>query len=227
MVERTLVLIKPDAIRQRFHNLIINRILGRCFELVVAKRINASAGLIEDHYKFVFAKSPALRHSVLEYLTSGSIIALVLEGENIIANTRVLIGPLGGEERGTIRGDFPSDRLYSLVHGSDSEVAARYEISVWFPELAQKEGVKSMKKYDELKPAEQHFVVAVACQLNDRKLHAQAEAQRCLSALAGRESLEDTASGYVVEFGHRQVCLPDFLHADSALSRFRAIGINI
>ncbi|MEK7090783.1 MAG: nucleoside-diphosphate kinase [Patescibacteria group bacterium] len=227
MVERTLVLIKPDAIRQKFHNLIINRILGCCFELVVAKRISASAGLIEDHYKFVFAKSPALRHSVLKYLTSGPIIALVLEGENIIANTRVFIGPLGGEERGTIRGDFPSDRLHSLVHGSDSELAAEYEISVWFPELAQKEGVRPMKKYGELKSAEQHFVVATACQLNGRKLHAQAEAQKCLSALVGVDKLEDAASGHVVEFGNRQICLPDFLHVDSALSRFRAIGINI
>ena len=84
-----------------------------------------------------------------------------------------------------------------------------------------------MTSFGDLKPAEKHFVEAVASKLNGFDLHAQAAAQRCLSALAGKESAEDTASGHVVELGKRKIGLPDFLHTDTALKHFREIGINI
>ena len=84
-----------------------------------------------------------------------------------------------------------------------------------------------MKSFGDLKPAEKHFVEAVASKLNGFDLHAQAAAQRCLSALVGKESAEDTASGHVVRLGKRTICLPDFLHVDTALKRFHEVGINI
>ena len=84
-----------------------------------------------------------------------------------------------------------------------------------------------MKDFYDLKPSERHFVEAMACKLHGHDHHALASAQSCLRAMTGVESMEDTASGYVVEHNGQKVCLPDFLHIDTALKRFREIGINI
>ena len=231
MIERTLVLIKPDTFRYGCVAQVLARFLGSGFEIIAAKKIYADAKLIEAHYQKKFSESPEFRDEVIKYLTSGPITALVLQRGNVIAQARELIGPLGGGAKGTIRGDFPSDKLHSLVHGSDSPEAAEYEIMVWFPELdlgnSQPKEEKRMKSFSDLQTAERHFVEAIATKLNGHDLHAQASAQRCLSALVGRETAEDTASGHVVEFGKRKICLPDFLHITSALKRFHEIGINI
>lgn len=232
MATKTLVLIKPDAFANKCANEILKRFLDAGLELRAAKKIRVDAELVARHYQDRFAKSPEFKDSVTEYLMSGPVLVLVLEHENAVELARIIIGPLGGGRKGTIRGDFSSDLLHSLVHGSDSAKAAEYEIRVWFPkwdvaEYPEGEKEVRMKSFSDLKPAEKHFVEAVVTKMNGHDLHAQASAQRCLSALIGKESAEDTASGHVVEFGRRKVCLPDFLHVETALKRFREIGINI
>ena len=84
--------------------------------------------------------------SLIEYITSGPVVAMVLEGENVIAGTRHIMGKTNPDEAdvGTIRGDFAQVKEYNIVHGSDSPESAKREIEIYFNENELCENYKTM-----------------------------------------------------------------------------------
>jgi nucleoside-diphosphate kinase len=131
-VERTLILIKPDAVERSLAGEILGRIEGRGFRVVGGKLVRVSEQLGREHYA-EHAEQPFFGE-LLEFITSASTWALVVEGEGAIATMRTTIGATNPAEAapGTIRGDLASAMPNNLVHGSDSPESARREISLWF-----------------------------------------------------------------------------------------------
>jgi nucleoside-diphosphate kinase len=133
-VERTLVLIKPDAVRRG----LVGEILGR-FErkgLAVAEMVlrDMDADLADEHYAEHVTKAfyPPLK----DFMTGGRLVALILEGDGAIDVVRALVGATDGRKAaaGTIRGDLSLSNRENLVHASDSPESAKREIALWFPE---------------------------------------------------------------------------------------------
>ena len=132
MAERTLVLIKPDAMRRRLAGEIVSRLERRGFELRAAKLVDVDAELAERHYA-EHAEKPFFGELV-EFITSGATLALVVEGESAVSVVRSTIGATNPANAapGTIRGDLALAMPDNLVHGSDSPESAEREIALWF-----------------------------------------------------------------------------------------------
>ena len=137
MAERTLVLIKPDAMARKLAGEILARFERRGLRVVGAKLVQVDRGLAERHYA-EHAEKPFFGELV-EFITSAPTLALVLEGESAIAVVRTSMGATNpvGAAPGTIRGDLALAMPDNLVHGSDSRESAEREIGLWFsaPEL--------------------------------------------------------------------------------------------
>jgi nucleoside-diphosphate kinase len=131
-MEQTLVLIKPDGIRRRLVGEIIRRFENRTLEIKALKLVNPSRELMERHYE-VHRGKPFFE-GVVDYMSAGSVLAVVLAGDDAIAIVRRMMGALKPleAEPGTIRGDFTLSIQENLVHGSDSVESAVREIAVWF-----------------------------------------------------------------------------------------------
>jgi nucleoside-diphosphate kinase len=131
-VERTLVLVKPDAMRRALAGEIVARLERRGLELREAKLVTVDRTLAEEHYA-EHAEKPFFGELV-EFITSGPTLALVLEGEGAIQVVRTTMGATNPAEAapGTIRGDFALSMPDNLVHGSDSSESAEREIALWF-----------------------------------------------------------------------------------------------
>lgn len=129
------MLIKPDAVRRKLVGEIISRIERRNFNIVAMKMLTPSRKLAENHYKI--HKGKDFFEPTVEFLCSGPLVAMVVEGENSIQIIRKMIGSTDpcDSAPGTIRGDFTISGRENLIHGSDSHQSADYEISLWFPEL--------------------------------------------------------------------------------------------
>lgn len=136
MSERTLVLIKPDAVRRGLIGEILGRIERRGFRIVAMDHRVIDASLSDAHYAEHVDKPfyPGLK----EFITGGPLVALVLEGDSAIDVVRTMIGTTDGRKAapGTIRGDFALSTSENLVHASDSAASAKREIDLWFPGLA-------------------------------------------------------------------------------------------
>ena len=132
MAERTLVLIKPDAIKRRLAGEILARFERRGLELRAAKLVRVDRGLAEEHYN-EHSEKPFFGELV-EFITSGPTLALVLEGDGAIAVVRTTMGATNptNADPGTIRGDLALAMPDNLVHGSDSPESAEREIALWF-----------------------------------------------------------------------------------------------
>jgi nucleoside-diphosphate kinase len=130
--ERTLVLIKPDAMRRGLAGEIMRRFEARGLELRDAKLLTVARPLAEDHYA-EHAEKP-FYGELVEFITSGPTLALVLEGEGAIATVRTTMGATNPADAGpgTIRGDLALSMPDNLVHGSDSPESAKREIKLWF-----------------------------------------------------------------------------------------------
>jgi nucleoside-diphosphate kinase len=130
--ERTLVLIKPDAMRRGLAGEILRRFEARGLELREAKLLTVERALAEEHYA-EHAEKP-FYGELVEFITSGPTLALVLEGEGAIATVRTTIGATNPADAGpgTIRGDLALSMPDNLVHGSDSQESAAREIKLWF-----------------------------------------------------------------------------------------------
>jgi nucleoside-diphosphate kinase len=132
VTERTLVLVKPDGVQR----LLVGRILGRYEErglrLVGLKLMTVSRELAERHYAVHSAKP--FFAGLVDFITSGPLVAAVLEGPAAIAVVRAMNGATRPHEAapGTIRGDFALETAQNLVHASDSEATAESEIALWF-----------------------------------------------------------------------------------------------
>jgi nucleoside-diphosphate kinase len=133
--ERSLVLLKPDAVRRGLLGEILSRFerKGLAVEALVLRRMDAE--LADQHYADHVEKPfyPPLK----EFMTSGPLAALVLSGDDVIEVVRAMIGATDGRKAaaGTIRGDFSLSNRENLVHASDSPESAKRELGLWFPEL--------------------------------------------------------------------------------------------
>jgi nucleoside-diphosphate kinase len=131
-VERTLILIKPDAVERALAGKILARIERRGFRVVAGKLLRVGRELGEEHYNEHRAKP--FFGELVEFITSAPTWALVVEGEGAIATLRKTIGATdpANAEPGTIRGDLATSMPNNLVHGSDSPESAQREIALWF-----------------------------------------------------------------------------------------------
>jgi nucleoside-diphosphate kinase len=131
-VERSLILIKPDAVERRLAGEILARIERRGFTLRAGKLIHVDRKLGETHY--AEHREKPFFGELVEFITSGPTWALVVAGEGAIATMRATIGATdpANAAPGTIRGDLASSMPDNLVHGSDSPESAAREIALWF-----------------------------------------------------------------------------------------------
>ncbi|GAD87176.1 nucleoside-diphosphate kinase [Nocardia asteroides] len=136
MTEQTLVLIKPDGVSRGLVGEVLARIERKGLIIKALELKNVSVALAEEHYA-EHAERPFFG-SLIEFITSGPVVAAVLEGPRAIAAFRQLAGgtdPVEKATPGTIRGDFGLETQFNLVHGSDSPESAKREITLWFPEF--------------------------------------------------------------------------------------------
>jgi nucleoside-diphosphate kinase len=131
-VERTLILIKPDAVERSLAGEILARIERRGFRVVGGKLLRVDERLGSEHYA-EHAEKPFFGE-LLEFITSAPTWALVVEGEGAVATMRTTIGATDPAQAapGTIRGDFATAMPNNLIHGSDSPESAQREIALWF-----------------------------------------------------------------------------------------------
>ena len=132
MAERTLVLIKPDAMQRKLAGEIVGRFESRGLTIVGAKLVQVDRALAERHYA-EHADKPFF-DELVEFITSASTLALVLEGESAISVVRTTMGATNpvNSAPGTIRGDLALAMPDNLVHGSDAFESAEREIALWF-----------------------------------------------------------------------------------------------
>lgn len=136
VTERTLVLIKPDGVRRGLVGEVVSRIERKGLRLVALELKTVSEELARAHYAEHEGKS--FFGALLEFITSGPVVAAVLEGPRAISAFRQIAGgtdPVEKAATGSIRGDFALETQENLVHGSDSAESAVREIGLWFPAL--------------------------------------------------------------------------------------------
>jgi nucleoside-diphosphate kinase len=133
--ERTLILIKPDAFERALTGEMIARFERKGMRITALKLMRADEDLAKVHYE-EHTEKPFFGELV-EFITRGDLVAMVLEGPNAVNAARQVIGatdPLEADA-GSIRGEFGTEVTFNLVHGSDSGESAEREIGIWFPEL--------------------------------------------------------------------------------------------
>jgi nucleoside-diphosphate kinase len=135
MSQRTLVLLKPDTVRRGLVGEVLRRFEAKGLRIVAMDLRTIDGELADQHYAEHVEKAfyPPLR----DFVTSGPLVAMVLEGDEAIEVIRALNGATDGRKAapGTIRGDFSLSNRENLVHGSDSPESAEREIKIWFPDL--------------------------------------------------------------------------------------------
>jgi nucleoside-diphosphate kinase len=131
-VERTFIMIKPDGVQRGLIGEVISRFERKGFTLVGMKFLAVSRELAEKHYA-VHKERPFFA-GLVEFIISSPVVAMVWEGENVIAAARTLIGATKPTDAqpGTIRGDFGIEVGRNLIHGSDAPETAQQEIALWF-----------------------------------------------------------------------------------------------
>jgi len=134
-MERTLILVKPDAFARNLTGEIIARFERKGLKIAALRHLTVTRELAERHYA-EHSERPFFGELV-EFITSGPIVAMVLEGTDAVKAARQVIGATNPLEAatGSIRGDFAIEVGQNLVHGSDSDESAEREIGIWFPEL--------------------------------------------------------------------------------------------
>lgn len=134
-MQRTFAMLKPDAVERGLVGEIITRFEHRGFRILGLRLLTPNLELAEKHY--AVHKGKEFYERLVNYITSGPVVALVLEAENAITLVRQMMGNVKPEQAmpGTIRGDLTTDMTRNLIHGADSPEAAEYEISLWFPEM--------------------------------------------------------------------------------------------
>ena len=136
MIQKSLIILKPDAVRRKLSGKIINRFEQNNLKILALEMLQIPKKLAEKHY--AEHKGKDFYDNLITFITSGSSIALILEGENAIADIRELVGATNPKEakEGTIRGDFKENPVKSvtenMVHASDSPDSAKREITLFF-----------------------------------------------------------------------------------------------
>jgi nucleoside-diphosphate kinase len=130
--ERSLILLKPDTVTKKHCGTVIDRFEKAGFRIAGAKMMHLSQEILADHYSHV-ADKPFFPN-IVEFMQSSPVIALVLEGDDAIAEIRGMLGPTNSQEAeaGTIRGDFGTDMMVNVCHASDSVENAEIEVNRFF-----------------------------------------------------------------------------------------------
>ncbi len=130
--QRTFAIIKPDAVAKKTAGQIIARIEESGLDIIALKRLQLDDDMAKGFY--AVHKERPFFGDLVKFMTSGPVVAMVLEGDNAIARWRDLMGPTNSTEApaGTLRGDFGTDIERNAVHGSDAPETAKLEISYWF-----------------------------------------------------------------------------------------------
>ena len=131
-MEKTLIILKPDAVQRRLLGKIITRFEEKGFRILGLKMIQISEALARKHYGVHEGKD--FFEPLVRYTTSAPVIVMVLKGKNAIEITRKMMGATFGSkaEPGTIRGDYAVSNRFNLIHGSDSPASAEKEIGIFF-----------------------------------------------------------------------------------------------
>ena len=134
MIERTYIMLKPDAIERGLMGAVISRIENKGYKIVNAKMMNLNDEILKEHYAHI-ADRPFFP-AIVEYMTRGPVFAMIVEGENAVKGMRIIMGATKFEEAtaGTIRGDFANSTSENIIHGSDSLENAEIEIKRFFGE---------------------------------------------------------------------------------------------
>ena len=133
--ERTLVLVKPDGVRRGLAGEVVSRLERKGLTLVAMELRTLDRATAEEHY--AEHKERPFFGELVDFITGGPLVALVVEGPNAVAGTRRLMGVTNPVEAtpGSIRGDYALEIGQNLVHGSDSPESATREIGIFFPSL--------------------------------------------------------------------------------------------
>ena len=131
-IERTYVMLKPDALQRGIAGEVIARIERKGYRVTALKTMQLDEPILREHYAHI-ADKPFFPETVA-YMTSGPVVAMIVEGESAIQGVRMLMGPTAFEKAapGTIRGDFAASTTFNVIHGSDSPEAAETEIKRFF-----------------------------------------------------------------------------------------------
>lgn len=130
-MERTYVMLKPDAVRRNLIGKIIARIEDKGFKITRMELMSPERSIFEEHYAHV---PEQFKGETIDFMTSGPVVGLVVEGNHVIESIRILMGDKKWNlaAPGTIRGDFANETTYNLIHGSDSPETAEIEIKRFF-----------------------------------------------------------------------------------------------
>ena len=136
-MERSLVLFKPDAVQRGLVGTLLQRFEAKGLKLVGMKMRTFPASLLEQHYA-VHKERPFFK-GLVEFMSSGPVVALALEGKDAIAVIRTMVGKTNSREAapGTIRGDFGMSFSNNLVHASDGADTAQFELGLWFSDASE------------------------------------------------------------------------------------------
>ena len=152
-MERTFVAIKPDGVKRGLIGKLIQRFEDKSYKIVAMKMINVTSEQAAKHYEEHFGKS--FYDNLIRFITSGPIVAMAIEGNNVIAGVRHILGATKPDEAdvGSIRADFSQFPSYNLVHASDSPESAVRELAIYFTESEYCTNYKNMAEIiaDELK----------------------------------------------------------------------------
>ena len=144
--ERTFVMIKPDGVQRGLVGEIISRFEKKGIKIVAMKMLKVDRELAEKHY--AVHKGKPFFEPTVKYITSSPVIAMVLEGYNVIEMVRNMVGKTNPQEAaaGTIRGDYGQHIGRNIIHASDGKETAEYEINLWF----KQEEICDYKRIDEV-----------------------------------------------------------------------------
>ena len=133
-MQTTFVMVKPDGVQRGLVGNIIQRFENKGLRLVGLRQLTPSLELAESHYA-VHSERP-FYSGLIEIITTGPLVAMAWTGIDSISVARNIIGPTNGREAapGTIRGDFAMDIGHNIIHGSDGEDTAAFELGLWFPD---------------------------------------------------------------------------------------------
>lgn len=133
-MERTFVAIKPDGVKRGLIGKIIERFENKSYKIVALKLMNVTPEIAAKHYEEHYGKP--FYNKLIKFITMGPIVAMAVEGKNVIKGVRHLVGKTNPDEAddGSIRADFSSFSTTNLVHASDSVESAERELNLYFDE---------------------------------------------------------------------------------------------
>ena len=131
-MERTYIMLKPDAVKRHLMGEVISRIERKGFNITNMKTITLNEAVLKEHYAHLVEKP--FFPEIVEYMVSGPVLAMIVEGNDVVKGMRFLMGATNWLEAnpGTIRGDYANSTTENLIHGSDSVENAEIEIKRFF-----------------------------------------------------------------------------------------------